>query len=123
MYLDFYFFNWTNPEQINDNSSSPRVVEMGPYRFKETKEKVNITWNNENSTVSYRQLRRWYYVEEESNGNLDDNVTTLNVIAAVSTPLLFLTSYLSVIQYNTRNAMRACFVIQKSGNSGLKLQS
>jgi hypothetical protein len=32
--LDFYFFNWTNPEEIMNEGSKPNLVEMGPYRFK-----------------------------------------------------------------------------------------
>ncbi|XP_026677185.1 LOW QUALITY PROTEIN: uncharacterized protein LOC103506297 [Diaphorina citri] len=33
IYLDFYFFNWTNPEDIRNNETKPNFVEMGPYRF------------------------------------------------------------------------------------------
>ncbi|XP_077284882.1 protein peste-like [Arctopsyche grandis] len=82
IFFDIYFFNWTNPINITDKNVKPHFVEMGPYRFRETKEKVNVTWNNENSTVSYRQMRKWYFDEEGSKGTLDDNITTLNAIAA-----------------------------------------
>uniref|UniRef100_A0A8D8V1I8 Protein croquemort n=1 Tax=Cacopsylla melanoneura TaxID=428564 RepID=A0A8D8V1I8_9HEMI len=33
IYLDFYFFNWTNPGEILNNATKPKFVEMGPYRF------------------------------------------------------------------------------------------
>jgi hypothetical protein len=45
-------------------------------------EKVNITWNP-NHTVTYRQVRRWYFDHENSNGSLNDNVTMLNVVPVV----------------------------------------
>nr|CAD7603521.1 unnamed protein product [Timema genevievae] len=50
----------------------------------ETHQKVNITWNS-NHTVSYRQVKRWFFDKDHSNGSLEDNVTTLNVVAVVST--------------------------------------
>lgn len=34
MYIQFYFFNWTNPDDIEDKSTKPSFVQMGPYRFK-----------------------------------------------------------------------------------------
>lgn len=80
--MDFYFFNWTNPEDIYNTSIKPRFEQVGPYRFKESKEKVNITWNN-NNTVSFKHLRLWY-LDENSPNNATDLITTLNVVALVN---------------------------------------
>ncbi len=82
LYLDIYFFNWTNPEDFS-NSSVPILVEVGPYRFREHKEKVNVTWHDHNSTVSYRKKSTYFFMPEESNGTLLDNITSLNMIALV----------------------------------------
>lgn len=54
----------------------------GPYRFREYRRHVNITWHHHNETLAYRTLRRWWF-DPSSNGTLEDNITTLNVIAAV----------------------------------------
>ncbi|GFQ69286.1 protein croquemort [Trichonephila clavata] len=78
IYIHFYFFNITNEQEIWDFTNKPILEEMGPYTFRESREKVNITWN-ENGTVSYKQIRRWYYQPDRTNGSLDDIVTTLNV--------------------------------------------
>jgi hypothetical protein len=32
--LDFYLFNWTNPEELLEENFKPELVELGPYRFK-----------------------------------------------------------------------------------------
>lgn len=48
---------------------------------------MNVTFHPENDTVSYDQIRTWHFVPEMSNGTLDDNVTSVNVIAAVSCSL------------------------------------
>ncbi|RVE40058.1 hypothetical protein evm_015292 [Chilo suppressalis] len=53
----------------------------GPYRFREHRRHVNVTWHHNNDSLSYRTLRSWHY-DPTSNGSLNDNITTLNVIAA-----------------------------------------
>jgi len=34
IYIDFYFFNWTNPGELGEENFKPALVELGPYRFK-----------------------------------------------------------------------------------------
>lgn len=51
--------------------------------FRETREKINITWHP-NGTVSYYQVKRWFYEPELTKGSLNDLVTTLNVPFVVS---------------------------------------
>ncbi|KAJ9578471.1 hypothetical protein L9F63_005291, partial [Diploptera punctata] len=50
----------------------------------EVHEKVNITWND-NNTVTYKQVKRWYFDPENSKGSLKDNVTMLNVLPVAAT--------------------------------------
>lgn len=83
MYLRFTMFNWTNPGDINKPNYKPDVVEMGPYVFREKHTRVNVTFHSENDTVSYDQIRTWHFMPSMSNGSLDDEVTNVNVIAAV----------------------------------------
>lgn len=40
-----------------------------------------MTWND-NGTVTFYQKRIWHFNAEKSNGNLSDEVTNINVIAA-----------------------------------------
>jgi hypothetical protein len=77
--MDMFVFNCTNPDQLLEKNYKPEVVQMGPYRFHEIDEKVNITWNP-NHTVTYQNVRRWNFDPENSNGSLNDIVTTLNVV-------------------------------------------
>ncbi|KAL1443050.1 hypothetical protein MTO96_000939 [Rhipicephalus appendiculatus] len=78
IYLKYYFFNMTNPDEIIAGTEKPRLQEVGPYTFLETREKVNITWNP-NGTVSYRQVKRYYFQPDMTKGSLDDVITTLNM--------------------------------------------
>ena len=43
---------------------------------------MNITWNENNGTVTYKQVRKWNFVPELSKGSLDDSITILNPVAA-----------------------------------------
>ncbi|KAI5633917.1 CD36 family domain-containing protein [Phthorimaea operculella] len=48
-------------------------------------EEKNLTWVNENNTVTYYSEKTWHFVPEMSNGSLSDMVTTINpVIATVA---------------------------------------
>ncbi|XP_975231.1 protein croquemort isoform X2 [Tribolium castaneum] len=76
--IDFYFFNWTNPEDVYNSSVKMKFREMGPYRYSETKEKADIVWNK-NGTVSFRHLKFWY--ENREKGNINDEITTVNPVA------------------------------------------
>ncbi|KAJ6649883.1 Protein croquemort [Pseudolycoriella hygida] len=81
MYMEITMFNWTNTEDVRNLDVKPNLVECGPYVFLESHKRSNITWN-ENGTVTYNQIRTWHFMPELSNGTLDDEITTLNVISA-----------------------------------------
>lgn len=87
--MDIYLYNWTNPtnfipsESKNFTDYKPILVQMGPYRFTEIKEKVDIDWHPTNDTVSFRQKSTFFFDAAGSNGTLDDIITTLNIIALV----------------------------------------
>lgn len=78
IYVKYYFFNYTNPDEYLAGTQKPRLEEHGPYTFIETREKVNITWND-NGTVSYRQVKRYYFQPDMTKGSLDDVITTVNM--------------------------------------------
>ncbi|KAJ8971442.1 hypothetical protein NQ314_000698 [Rhamnusium bicolor] len=81
MYLQFYFFNWTNSQDVNNASIKPVFEELGPYTYYEHHIRENITFNN-NNTVTFLNKRLWRFMPEKSVGYLSDNVTTLNPIVA-----------------------------------------
>ncbi|XP_076321091.1 scavenger receptor class B member 1-like isoform X2 [Tachypleus tridentatus] len=83
IYIRFYFFNLTNPEGVWSLKEKPDFKEVGPYTFREHRLKVNITWNK-NGTVSYQQIKSWYFESDLTNGSLEDIVTTLNVPAVAA---------------------------------------
>lgn len=79
-------FNWTNPGELQNTSVKPEFEELGPYRFKEVKEKINITWN-QNGTLSYKTKRYYYFDKENSKRQLNDLLTIINIVPLVSLTL------------------------------------
>lgn len=78
-------FNWTNADEVLKNwTTKPIFQECGPYVFSEHHIRVNLTWNETENTVTYYQKRIWQFQSDLSTGTLQDNITNLNVIAAVS---------------------------------------
>lgn len=75
-------FNWTNTHDLMTPGVKPILVECGPYVFLEKHTRTNVTWN-ENGTVTFNQIRTWQFMPDLSNGTLEDEITTLNVISAV----------------------------------------
>ncbi|KAK9686067.1 CD36 family [Popillia japonica] len=85
MYLNVYMFNWTNADEVLKNwTTKPIFQECGPYVFSEHHIRVNLTWNETENTVTYYQKRIWQFQSDLSTGTLQDNITNLNVIAAVN---------------------------------------
>lgn len=79
MLLKMYLFNLTNPEQFK-NGKKPILQECGPYVWREYHEKVNVTFNS-NNTVSYLQQRWWVWDQQLSGKNTqDDLIFSLNTI-------------------------------------------
>lgn len=89
VYLDFYMFNWTNPEildsrnRIDKKDIKLKFNEVGPFRFKEVRRKKNVVFNN-NATVTFQQSRQWTFVRESSCCDLDENITNVNPVAVSS---------------------------------------
>jgi len=79
--MDVYLFNWTNHQDFKNLSTKPIFQQLGPYRFREHPVKVNVTFNGNNATVSFRKKSFYYFDEGASNGSLSDIVTTVNMIA------------------------------------------
>ncbi|XP_056632465.1 protein peste-like isoform X1 [Diorhabda sublineata] len=78
--LTLHLFNWTNPEEIYTKGVKPRFEVLGPYVYDETKEKVDIVWND-NGTVTYKNLKKWWFNQEKSKGSSYDPFTSINPIA------------------------------------------
>lgn len=79
----FYFYNITNLYDLlgseaggiasnNKNAKHqgdrlvPRLKQVGPFTFRQTREKINIKFDQSNETVIYDQVKRWTFMPELS---------------------------------------------------------
>ena len=81
MYMKVHFFNWTNPRELTVHGKKPILEELGPYVFREIRQKADVKFHPENHTVSYMHRRWWYFEPELTNGTLSDQITQLNTVA------------------------------------------
>uniref|UniRef100_A0A1B0BTQ6 Scavenger receptor class B n=1 Tax=Glossina palpalis gambiensis TaxID=67801 RepID=A0A1B0BTQ6_9MUSC len=87
--LDVYLFNWTNPQEFYRGSNKkPHFVELGPYRFIEIPDKVDIVWHTSNHSVSYHKKSVFHFDPGNSKGSLSDKITSVNTVA-LTTALKF----------------------------------
>jgi len=96
IYLDFYFLEVLNPDDIVDKSSRPHVVERGPYVYRELKNKIDIEFLNESRQLRYKEAKWYTFDPEMSNGTEDDNITCLNfAVVALATKIQYKGEFLN----------------------------
>ena len=81
IYMEFWLYNVSNIQEVL-NGKPPKVTQMGPYTYKERREKYDIIWNP-NGTVTYKQNRTFTFLPNLSVGNETDFVTTINPLIPV----------------------------------------
>uniref|UniRef100_A0A2P2I2A7 Lysosome membrane protein 2-like n=1 Tax=Hirondellea gigas TaxID=1518452 RepID=A0A2P2I2A7_9CRUS len=76
IYMQFFFFNITNPKEILEGGK-PKLVEIGPYTYLEEREKFDLNWTE--TTVEYNDNTTFFF-DSEMSGTLTENdmITTLN---------------------------------------------
>ncbi|XP_063392440.1 scavenger receptor class B member 1 [Cydia fagiglandana] len=80
-----YIFNVTNPSGFLEHGEKPKLVEVGPFVYREDMEKVNIKFHD-NDTITYQHNKILRFVPELS-VNKDQKLTVPNI------PLLTVTSF------------------------------
>lgn len=80
-----YIFNVTNPQGFLENGEKPKLVEVGPFVYREDMEKVNIKFHD-NDTVTFQHNKILRFVPELS---VDKN----QKLVVPNIPLLTVTSF------------------------------
>nr|KAG5688735.1 hypothetical protein BaRGS_002059 [Batillaria attramentaria] len=74
--FEIYVFDIVNPEEVLQGGT-PSVREKGPYTYRVSLEKFNVTFNP-NHTVTYRQRQTFYFDRDLSVGSDNDTFITVN---------------------------------------------
>uniref|UniRef100_A0A8C8ZLJ4 Scavenger receptor class B member 2 n=1 Tax=Prolemur simus TaxID=1328070 RepID=A0A8C8ZLJ4_PROSS len=79
VYTQFYFFNVTNPEEIL-RGEAPRLEEVGPYTYRELRNKANIQFGDNGTTISAVSNKAYVFERNQSVGDPKiDLIRTLNI--------------------------------------------
>uniref|UniRef100_A0A2K6GNR1 Scavenger receptor class B member 2 n=1 Tax=Propithecus coquereli TaxID=379532 RepID=A0A2K6GNR1_PROCO len=79
VYTQFYFFNVTNPEEIL-RGETPRLEEVGPYTYRELRNKANIQFGDNGTTISAVSNKAYVFERNQSVGDPKiDLIRTLNI--------------------------------------------
>eukprot|EP00095_Tigriopus_kingsejongensis_P012252 maker-scaffold472_size162276-snap-gene-0.29 protein:Tk12252 transcript:maker-scaffold472_size162276-snap-gene-0.29-mRNA-1 annotation:"hypothetical protein DAPPUDRAFT_303163" len=78
IFTKMYLFSLQNPDETLAKTEKPKLIQRGPYTFREVERKDHVMFND-NHTVSYQVKKNWYFEPEMSVGTLDDIITTVNV--------------------------------------------
>lgn len=75
--MNFYLFDLMNGDEFL-KGAKPTFKEVGPFVFHEYITKEDLV-DNRNYTISYKERRRYEFVPEMSQHNLDYEITSLNM--------------------------------------------
>lgn len=82
VYMQFFFFNVTNPNEFIKGEAKPRLTHMGPYTYREYRPKENVTFVEGEAKVSAYTPKYFVFEREMSVGDPDvDQVTSVNIPA------------------------------------------
>ena len=85
VYRKYYLFSIQNSEELESGKETkPRLLELGPFVYREVMYKTNIKFSEDKRSVSYAPVTDLRFAPELSNGTLQDKVTFFNVPAWVS---------------------------------------
>jgi len=78
IYIQFWFYNTTNHVDVM-KGKKPIFQEVGPYTYRQYRKKVNISWNEDESQVTYEQTKHYVYQPDLSGALLNATIITLNL--------------------------------------------
>ncbi|XP_047228869.1 lysosome membrane protein 2c isoform X1 [Girardinichthys multiradiatus] len=80
IYMQFYFFNLTNPGEVLDGER-PAVVEIGPYTYREYRPMEDVVFHDNGTRVAAVNPKTYIFQRNMSRGPESDLIRTVNIPA------------------------------------------
>uniref|UniRef100_A0A3Q2YM01 Scavenger receptor class B member 2 n=1 Tax=Hippocampus comes TaxID=109280 RepID=A0A3Q2YM01_HIPCM len=80
IYMQFYFFNLTNPLEVLDGDR-PAVVEIGPYTYREYRPMEEVIFHDNGTKVAAVNTKTYIFQPDMSRGPESELIRTVNVPA------------------------------------------
>ncbi|KAI2651675.1 Lysosome membrane protein 2 [Labeo rohita] len=82
VYMQFFFFNVTNPNEFLKGEAKAHLTEMGPYTYRQYRPKRNVSFLHNGTKVAAYTPKTFVFLPEKSVGDPNvDMVTTVNIPA------------------------------------------
>ncbi|TSK72059.1 Lysosome membrane protein 2 [Bagarius yarrelli] len=78
VYMQFYFFNLTNPEEVL-SGDRPAVIELGPYTYREYRPMEEVNFMDNDTKVAAVNPKTYIFEPNMSRGSEDDIIRTVNI--------------------------------------------
>ena len=84
MFVSYYVFDVQNEADILAGKK-PRVVQRGPYTYKELRKNIPLVWEDGGNLLTYNENKTYIFDPEHSCTNCSENdvVTTPNIVPLV----------------------------------------
>ncbi|KAM7439971.1 the CD36 [Porites harrisoni] len=87
IYMKYFVFNVTNPNEVMEGLEIPNVTQIGPYSYRELRSNEVLNWSSDQSIVTFMPNRKFIFDPETSCDGCDDKNDTF---VTVNIPLLTL---------------------------------
>uniref|UniRef100_A0AAY4ERW3 Uncharacterized protein n=1 Tax=Denticeps clupeoides TaxID=299321 RepID=A0AAY4ERW3_9TELE len=82
VFMEYFFFNITNPEDFLEGKAKASVTEVGPFTYREYRGKENVTFFENGTRVAAYTPKTFVFLPERSVGDPDvELITTVNIPA------------------------------------------
>lgn len=78
VYVKFYLFNVTNPNEFNEQYGTPSLSEVGPYVFRVFRKKDVLDWDDVRGRLTYRLTKGYLFERDMSVGDMSEKIYTIN---------------------------------------------
>ncbi|XP_020617598.1 lysosome membrane protein 2-like isoform X2 [Orbicella faveolata] len=118
IFMQYFVFNLTNPDEVFAGTSIPSVTQMGPYSYREIRSNDVANWTKDDSVVTFMPNRTYIFDPDTSCAGCNDKDDTF---VTVNIPLLAVALWIRNTNY--REEQKDCFdFIQIAANEdGVKL--
>ncbi|KAH3692244.1 lysosome membrane protein 2-like isoform X2 [Dreissena polymorpha] len=78
IYFQIWVWDLQNPLEVKQGLR-PALAQKGPYTYRENRHKINVTFHDNNGTVTYREDKYYIFDRDLSVGPETDTFTTVNI--------------------------------------------
>uniref|UniRef100_A0A9J8CIN4 Uncharacterized protein n=2 Tax=Cyprinus carpio TaxID=7962 RepID=A0A9J8CIN4_CYPCA len=80
VYMQYFFFNVTNPDEFLAGKEKPKVTQIGPYTYREYRPRENVTFLENGTKIFATNPKSFVFLRDMSVGDPEvDRLTTVNI--------------------------------------------